>query len=214
MKKILLATLGLLFLQNMNAQNDAEAEVLLENVYNKMRSYENISLDFDFSLFNEVADIRQDTKGSVILKDSLYRFDYMGIQQLFNGKKVITIIEENEEVTIVDKTDDQQSVSPSNLFNFYREGYTYQMDIEQPTPEGKVQFVKLIPIDSNSDMEYLLLGVLMDQLQIHKLIQRGNNGTVTTISVKNFITNATIDPNIFIFDRSKYEELGYYIIED
>jgi outer membrane lipoprotein-sorting protein len=138
----------------------------------------------------------------------------MGIKQLFNGAKVITVVEENEEVTIVDKSDEQDSISPSNLFDFYRDGYTYQMDIEQKTPEGLVQFVKLIPIDSDSEMDHYLLGILVEQLQIYKLIQKGNNGTVTTISVKNFTTNTSIDTNAFVFDRAKYEELGYYIIED
>lgn len=212
MKKILLISIGLLFLNLSNAQSDAES--LLESVYNKIRSYDNISLDFDYSLYNETADIRQDTQGSIVLKDSLYRFDYMGIKQIYDGTKVFTIVDENQEVTIVDKTDDQESISPSNLFDFYRDGYLYEMDIEQSTPEGQVQYVKLIPIDSNSDMEHLLLGILVDQLQIYKLIQRGNNGTVTTISVKNFITNTSIESNSFVFDRAYYEGLDYYIIED
>lgn len=214
MKKIVFVLIGMIAFQNSFAQSDSNAENLLESVYHKIRSYENISLDFDYSLYNETADIRQDTKGSIILQDSLYRFDYMGIKQLFNGAKVITVVEENEEVTIVDKSDEQDSISPSNLFDFYRDGYTYQMDIEQKTPEGLVQFVKLIPIDSDSEMDHYLLGILVEQLQIYKLIQKGNNGTVTTISVKNFTTNTNIDANAFVFDRAKYEELGYYIIED
>ena len=212
MKKITLLLFGLLIFQNLSAQQDPEA--LLESVYNKIRSFENIKLDFDYSLYNEVADIRQDTKGSITLKDSLYFFDYMGIKQLFDGTKVITIVDENEEVTIVDKTDDQDSISPSNLFDFYRDGYNYEMDIEQNTPEGIVQYIKLTPIDSDSDMEQLLLGILKEQLQIYKLIQKGNNGTVTTISVKSFITNTELDPNRFVFDRDHYQQLGYYIIED
>jgi len=100
MKKITLLLFGLLMFQNLSAQQDPEA--LLESVYNKIRSFENIKLDFDYGLYNEVADIRQDTKGSITLKDSLYFFDYMGIKQLFDGTKVITIVDENEEVTIVD----------------------------------------------------------------------------------------------------------------
>ncbi len=212
MKKITLLLFGLLMIQNLSAQQDPE--VLLESVYNKIRSYENIKLDFDYSLYNEVADIRQDTQGSITLKDSLYFFDYMGIKQLFNGTKVFTIVDENEEVTIVDKTDDQDSISPSNLFDFYRDGYTYEMDIEQKTPQGIVQYIKLIPIDSDSDMEQLLLGILKEQLQIYKLIQKGNNGTVTTISVKSFVTNIDLNPNTFEFDRDHYQQLGYYIIED
>lgn len=212
MKKITLLLFGLLMIQNLRAQQDPEA--LLESVYNKIRSYENIKLDFDYSLYNEVADIRQDTQGSITLKDSLYFFDYMGIKQLFNGTKVFTIVDENEEVTIVDKTDDQDSISPSNLFDFYRDGYTYEMDIEQKTPQGIVQYIKLIPIDSDSDMEQLLLGILKEQLQIYKLIQKGNNGTVTTISVKSFVTNIDLNPNTFKFDRDHYQQLGYYIIED
>ena len=214
MKKSFFVLLIVLFVHQVNAQSNPEAESLLESVYTTMRSYENISLNFKFSLVNEIADIRQDTEGKIILKDSLYNFNYMGIKQLFDGEKVYTIIDENEEITIVDKTQDEEQISPTNLFDFYKDGYTYLIDIKQNTPDGVVQYVKLIPIDSDSEMEYLLLGIVVEKLQIYKLINRGNNGTITTIQVKDFRTNTPISAADFVFDRKNYEELGYYIIED
>jgi len=214
MKKSFFVLLIVLFVHQVNAQSNPEAESLLESVYTTMRSYENISLNFKFSLVNEIADIRHQTEGKLILKDSLYNIDYMEIKQLFDGDMVYTISDENEEITIVDKTQDEEQISPTNLFDFYKDGYIYLMDIKQNTPDGVVQYVKLIPIDSDSETEYLLLGIVVEKLQIYKLINRGNNGTITTIQVKDFRTNTPISAADFVFDRKNYEELGYYIIED
>jgi len=214
MKKSFFVLLIVLFVHQVNAQSNPEAESLLESVYTTMRSYENISLNFKFSLVNEIADIRHQTEGKLILKDSLYNIDYMEIKQLFDGDMVYTISDENEEITIVDKTQDEEQISPTNLFDFYKDGYIYLMDIKQNTLDGVVQYVKLIPIDSDSETEYLLLGIVVEKLQIYKLINRGNNGTITTIQVKDFRTNTPISAADFVFDRKNYEELGYYIIED
>lgn len=214
MKKSFFILLIVLFVHQVNAQSNPEAESLLESVYTTMRSYENISLNFKFSLVNEIADIRHQTEGKLILKDSLYNIDYMGIKQLFDGDMVYTISDESEEITIVDKTQDEEQISPTNLFDFYKDGYIYLMDIKQNTLDGVVQYVKLIPIDSDSETEYLLLGIVVEKLQIYKLINRGNNGTITTIQVKDFRTNTPNSAADFVFDRKNYEELGYYIIED
>lgn len=45
MKKIVFVLIGMIAFQNSFAQSDSNAENLLESVYHKIRSYENISLD-------------------------------------------------------------------------------------------------------------------------------------------------------------------------
>lgn len=211
LKKIFLIT-ALLFTSYSFGQN--EAEQLLEEVYQKMISYENIRIEFSYSLYNEDADIRQDTQGDVVLAGSRYHFNYMGIQQFFDGNQVVTIVPDNEEVTIEDKSEDNEGFNPASLLDFYREGYTYQMDITQNVMGKKIQYVKLTPISSDSEIDYILLGVEADTKHIYRMIQSGESGTKTTITVNKFDTNQVLDTQLFIFDQAKYESLGYYIIKN
>ena len=196
------------------AQDSAKAKALLDEVYNKVSSYDNILVEFKYALQNKEADINQETRGDVTLEGDKYLFNYLGSQQIYDGKKVYTIVPENEEVTIEDRSEDSNTITPSKMLTFYREGHKYEWDILQNVQGRKVQYVKLIPIDTNSEIESILLGIDEQTKHIYKLIETGKNGTQTTITVNSFKTNQPISETLFTFDEAKYQEAGYYIIRN
>ncbi|WP_420322741.1 LolA family protein [Flagellimonas sp.] len=196
------------------AQSSSKAKVLLDEVYAKATSYDNIYIDFKSSLENTEANIKQDTHGNVTLAGDRYLLDYLGAQQLNDGKKVYTIVPENEEVTIEDVTEDDNTVTPSKMLTFYRSGHNYQWDILQNVGGRKIQYVKLTPIDSNAEIKSILLGIDMQTKHIYKLIQTGENGTKTTLTVNSFKTNQPLSSTLFTFNEKKYEDKGYYIIRN
>ena len=95
------------------------------------------------------------------------------------------------------------------MLSFYKDGFTYQMDIEQNVQGRKIQFVKLTPIDSNSEIKYVLLGIDVKTKHIYRLIEIGKNSTKTTLTVNSFKTNETLSKTLFTFDQAKYKD--YYI---
>ena len=198
----------------LHGQDSEKAKALLDEVYDKVKGYENIVVDFKFDLYNSEADVRQETRGNVTLKGDMYYLNYMGAEQLYDGKKVYTIVPENEEVTIEDKSDDSGTVSPSKMLTFYKEGHTYDWDILQNVQGRKIQFVKLTPIDSNSEVASILLGIDVETKHIYKLIETGQNGTKTTITVNSFKTDQPLSKTLFTFDEKKYTDEGYYIIRN
>ncbi len=186
------------------------AQSLLKDVDRKVKSYENISIDFKYALSNDAEGINQETKGAVILAGNKYKLDLMGTTQLFDGKNIYTIVPEDEEVTISSVSDqDESAITPSKMLSFFNEGYTQKMDIKQKVNGREIQFVKLIPMDSNSDVKQTLLGIDAQTKHIHKLIITQNNGTKITITVNSFKPNLPISKNMFGFDKSKYAD--YYI---
>ena len=195
-------------------QGSAKAKALLDEVYDKVQGYDNIFIEFKHSLQNTEANINQETRGDVTLQGDKYLFNYMGSKQLFDGKKVYTIVPENEEVTIENQSDDTNSVTPSKMLTFYKQGHTYEWDILQNADGRKIQYVKLTPIDTDSEIKSILLGVDVGTKHIHKLIQTGKNGTKTTITVNSFKTDQPLSKSLFTFDESKYKNEGYYIIRN
>jgi outer membrane lipoprotein-sorting protein len=133
---------------------------------------------------------------------------------LYDGRKVYTIVPENEEVTIEDLSEDENSMSPSKMLTFYRTGHSYAMDILQNVQGRKIQYVKLVPIDSDTEIKSRLLGIDSETKHIYKLIETGKNGTKTTITVNSFKTNQPISKTLFTFDAAKYEDKDYYIIRN
>ena len=214
MKNLILLAVLFLAITSGKAQNADKAKALLDEVYNKVMSYENIEVNFKYSLQNEEAGINQETRGDVTLEGDKYLFDYMGSQQLYDGNKVYTIVPENEEVTIEDKSTENNTITPSKMLTFYKSGHSYAWDILQNVQGRKIQFVKLIPIDTDSEITSILLGIDAETKHIYKLIETGANQTKTTITVNSFKTDQELSKTLFTFDEQKYKEEGYYIIRN
>ena len=193
-----------------SSQDAAKAKALLNEVSAKVKSYKNISIEFKYVLKNVSENINQETRGSVVIEGEKYLLNILGITRIFDGKKLYTISPEDEEVTISkDNSDDENTITPSKMLSFYNEGYNYAMDIVQNVEGRKIQVVKLTPIDSNSEIKHVLLGIDAKTKHIYNLIEVGKNDTRTTLTVKSFKTNEPISKTLFTFDKNKYK--GYYI---
>jgi outer membrane lipoprotein-sorting protein len=215
MKKVYITFVLLLAFFSAQAQNSAKAKNLLDEVYNKVKGYENIYIDFKYALSNKPEKIYQETRGNVTMQGDKYLLNYLGATIMYDGKLVYTIVPENEEVTIEAKdAEDENTVTPSKMLTFYKNGYTYAWNILQNVKGRKIQYIELTPIDSNSEIARLLLGIDVQTKHIYNLIQIGNNNTKTTITVNSFKINQPISKSLFNFDEPKYEEEGYYIIRN
>lgn len=210
MSKILKLVCFLLVSFSIQAQDAVKAKSLLDEVSEKVKSYENIVIDFKYALNNPKENINQESKGNVTLKGNLYNLDFMGVTKIFDGKKVYTIVPEDEEISIskFDENDDN-AVTPSKMLTFFNSGYKYTWDILQDVKGRKIQYIKLIPISSKDQRKEILLGIDVQTKNIYNLIETGKNGTRTTLTVNSFKTNQPISNNIFTFTESKYP--NYYI---
>ncbi|WP_179349378.1 LolA family protein [Winogradskyella pacifica] len=207
-KLIIIACIAIGF--NAFAQNDAKAESLLKEVSSKIKSYKNISLDFKYELNNISENIKQETRGDVVIEGEKYKLNILGITRIFDGKTLHTISPEDEEVTISsDNSEDESTITPSKMLSFYEDGYSFKMDILQTIKGRKIQYVKLSPMDTNSEIKHILLGIDATTKHIYNLIEVGKNGTKTTLTVNSFKTDQPISKTLFTFDKSKYSD--YFI---
>ncbi|HEY6142429.1 MAG TPA: outer membrane lipoprotein carrier protein LolA [Flavobacterium sp.] len=199
----------LLFSISIQAQ-DKKAKDLLNQVTTIVKSYDNIVIDFKYSLSNLKENINQNSKGNVTMKGNQYVLNFMGVTKIFDGKKSYTIVPEDEEVTIstVNEKDDS-AITPSKMLTFFNSGYKCTMDIVQDVKGRKIQYVKLVPLSSKDPRKEILLGIDVQTKHIYNLIETGRKGTVTTLTVNSFKTNQPLSKNQFTFVASKYP--NYYI---
>ena len=209
MKKIFVLAIVLISF-SMGAQEAEKAKTLLNEVNAKVVSYNNISIDFKYVIKNASENINQETRGDVVIEGEKYLLNILGVTRIYDGKTLYTISPEDEEVTISkNNTEDENTITPSKMLSFYKEGYKYAMDIVQNINGRKIQYVKLTPNDINSEIKQVLLGIDAQTKHIYNLIEVGKNGTQTTLTVNSFKTNAPVSKTLFTFDANKYK--GYYI---
>lgn len=210
MKKIIQITF--IFFTTVTFSQDAKA--ILDEVAETVRSYDNIYIEFEHQFNNVEANMHQTTNGSATLQGDLYRFEYMGVEQLFDGTKIYLLVHEDEEVVIKSpNSEDATTLTPSRMMTFYEKGFTYEMDIIQKVKGKKLQFVKLTPTNSDSELKNVLVGINISKNQIYKVIETGIDNTVTTYTITKFKTNQSISDSLFTFDKSAFEEKGYSISE-
>lgn len=204
MKKIVaLLVVCFISITNLQAQNADKAKALLNEVSTKVKSYKNITIDFDVNING------QNSKGNVTLSGDKYILNYMGIQRLFDGSKVYTINTEDEEVTIQNpKKTGEESLTPSKLLTFFNSGYTFGWDTTQNLNGRTIQYIKLKPI-GKSDVKEILLGIDSKTKNIYNKIEVYKNGSKSILTVKSFKTNQALSKNHFTFTESKYPK--YYI---
>ncbi len=210
MKNLILAITVLFSTTLTFAQSSNDAKTLLDEVSKKAKSYDNISIDFKYALENTSENIKQETRGDVVLEGNKYRLNILGATRIYDGKTLYSISPDDEEVTISsENSEDENSITPNKMLTFYENGYRYAMDISQNVKGRKIQYVKLTPIDSNAEIKYVLLGIDAQTKHIYNLMEIGKNGTKTTLTVNSFKTNQPISKSLFTFEENKYQD--YYI---
>ena len=212
MKKLLLLIFGFYTLGY--SQDNIDAELLLNKVSDNIKSYDNIYINYAYTLKNLEEDISQTNNGSFVTENDNWRFEMLGITRIFDGDKLYSISPDDEEVTISSQDpEDETTITPNKMLYFYEDGYYFEMYESRLVGDGKfrkkIQYVKLVPKDSEAEIKYILLGIDTEFNQIYEVIETGKNETVTTISIVDFEFNLPLDNNLFVFDKEKYKE--YYM---
>ena len=210
MKRILSVVFVLFIGLSMQAQDAKKAKELLDRVSAKVKSYNNIVIDFKYSLSNPKEKINQESNGNVALQGNLYHLNFMGVTKIFDGKKVYTIVPEDEEITVENfDASDEKAITPNKMLTFFNTGYKYVWDELQNVKGRKIQYIKLIPNSTKDSRKEILMGIDTQTKHIYNVIEVGKNGSKTTLTVNSFKTNQPLSKNHFTFTKSKYP--NYYI---
>jgi outer membrane lipoprotein-sorting protein len=213
--KIKLLLIKLIFFLSIPSwsQSSIEAKNLLEKASKKLDSYISFEFEFSYVLNNRSELINEESKGKVTVSGDRYKLNFLDAIQLFDGETIYTIVPENEEITLIKATDDEEDImfNPTNLISFYKKGYDYHWDISQKIKGKNIQFIKLIPTVDDSDIKSILVGIDTYENHIYRLIEVGLNGTITTLTINSMEINKKLSSDFFVFDPSDYP--NYYINE-
>ena len=217
MKKTGILFLSLFIATVAFAQSAEKAKSLLDEVSAKMGAYENMYLGFSQTLSNEEAGIKEGDeppiKGKINLKGEKYSLNYLGNDFIYDGVKLYVINHDEKEISISDSdlSDDDGFIYPSKLLTFYKEGYNLEMGKLQNIKGRNIQFVTLNPIDSNSEIIMVELGIDVNTKHIYKLIQTGINASKTMFTITEFKKNEDLSENFFSLNKTKYLSDNYTI---
>lgn len=197
----------LLTFSNLFSQNDLKVEQLLDKVSFNIDQSTSYSLNFSYIIDDDIA---QKRKGNIIISKNKYILEFLGVKQISDSNFIYTIVPENQEVMISKiQKEDEENISPSNILKFYRQGYEIEMDQLKVESGLSIQFLKLTPNFSDSEISHIFLGININNNNIYKVIEVGKNNSKTMLKIENISYNLKINEDAFDFKEDDYG--GYYI---
>lgn len=190
-----------------------EAKALLNDASKKLKSYQNISLSFDYSFENKKVQppVSQSEKGTIAIKGDDYRLKFMGVEQIRSGNMLYTILKEDMEVQVTEYDEEEdQGLTPSSIMNLYQKGYSYKIGKTYKENGITLHEVHMKPVASE-EVKKIVIVIEQESKKIVSLTQWGTNGTVTTFTIVSFEPNKKLPANFFTFNKKDYP--GYYIAD-
>lgn len=216
MKKILLLCFLSLFSVYVFGQKDAAARAILNKVSAKYRTYRCIKTDFDFTLNNQQANIRETRYGTLIAESRANKFRMTiyspgtstraQIEQevISDGKTQWTYLKKDNEVQVNNANNSDDGLNPAKIFTIYEHGfkYVYNGDVKV---NGKIcQEIDLTPLQ---DKSYFKIRLEIDKARklIYSAVIFDKNGNRYTYTLTNFVPDIKVPNNTFTFEPQMHK---------
>jgi outer membrane lipoprotein-sorting protein len=207
MKKMLLWLMAIVaFIQVANAQTDAKAKAILNEVSKKYRSYNIVKTDFTLVIDNQQSNVNDTQQGTLYVKANAnkYKINMTGQDMISDGKTLWTYLKEEKEVQVTNVNNSDDALNPARIFTIYEKGFKYLYTGDKKVGAKVYQVIDLTPTDINKSYFKIRLSIDKTAKQIASAVIFEKNGNKYTYNVKTFVPNAKVPESTFTFDAKKY----------
>ena len=197
-KHLLLITIALIAF-GVKAQN---AETMFKSAVDKLKSYDNIEIEFDYNMINMEAGIYETMDGAGFLQGDAFKLFIMGQVIICDGNTTWTYNSDAEEVMIteVDKTDGNGS--PLSIIESYYDNITAKIVDEA----GIIKKIEVKSLISNDNFKKIIVTIDSNTLAIKDIHLFDNDDTEFVYVIKKFVTNQKLPADFFTFKESDFPD--------
>lgn len=199
-KKILSVFVTGVFTMVFAQKVDSNAKNILDAVSAHYKSKNAIYFKFIY------ATAGKNEMGDFYASKDKYRLKIMGSEQIFDGNKIYSINDEEQEVTISKTNNGENMLSPMNYLELYKKNY----NIIYVSKKNNQDIIKLTPIKNNK-IKQVLLYINFAKKQIEKVEQYTVNNAKTSIIISQYKENIAVSSSVFSFNKNQYK--NYLITE-
>jgi outer membrane lipoprotein-sorting protein len=194
------------------AQKDAAAKVILSQVSAKYKTYDVVKTDFEFTLDNQQAGVKETQTGTLIARSKANKFKVtlyganntakpeVAQEIISDGKTQWTYLKKDNEVQINAPDNSGEGLNPAQIFTIYEHGYKYIYNGEVKIGGKVYQEIDLTPEDIKKSFFKVRLEIDKAKKQIFSALIFDNNGTRYKYTLRSFVPNIQVPDNTFSFD--------------
>lgn len=189
--------------------SDNQSKKIIDTAINHYKSKKNNYFKFLYGNGSN-GKIGKNQIGIFYSTPSQYKLKIMETEQIFDGKKVYNISNDEQEITIAKSDGSETVLSPISYLNDYQKTYHSNYIGRKKINNILTDLIKLTPIKNNG-VKYVNLYIGTNSKQIVKIEQYSVNNDFSVISVIDYKANQNLAKDMFIFDKNKYK--NYLITE-
>ena len=195
-KKAFLLILGILASIAIQAQS---ADEFLKQAIEKNKSYNDISIIFNYQMINNSAGIYENINGYASMKGDSYIMNVDGQEMICDGTTLWTYLVDDEEVMISEVTDDSNT-SPIAIID------SFSQNITASFVESDNHDIKIIEVRENEGdtFEKATLHFNIKDLNIKKVHIIVGDGNEFIYEITDFKTNQNLPDSMFTFDETMH----------
>lgn len=190
------------------AQDD-KSKAILQELSTKAKGFTSIDATFQKSF--EKGKIREQASGSVAVKGKKYFADTGEGQIIYcDGRTVWTHMPDSKEAIkcSYEEVQKEMPIEPSQMFTIWEKDFKYRYVSEETINGVAHDVIDLYPIKpQDKQFHTITLKVNRQKKEVYQMIIKGKDSSVTTFTIKTFITNSELPDTKFNFTPSKYPGL-------
>lgn len=195
MKKYLILIIGVILGLRASAQN---AEDFLNNIVEKMKSYDDISIIFNYQMINTGAGLYENVNGFASMKGNSYVLNIAGQELISNGEILWTHLVDDEEVMISEVTEDNNTF-PIAIVDAFTENITATFI------ESEDKNITTIEVTENEGGSFDRVQISVDKdMNIKKVYVATPDGNEFIYEITDFKTNLNLPDSMFIFNEEQH----------
>ena len=198
MKKYLLLILSCIVSLNIMAQS---AEDFLNKVIEKNKSYNDISIIFDYRYGNS-EDVSEKMKGYAYMKGESYLLKIDGQEMISDGTTLWTYLIDEQEVMISEVSEDNNN-SPLAIIN----SFTGNVNVSFEHCSNADLTHLFIKEKEETIFKSISLYVKNEDLKIHEIDINNLDGSYLIYSIESFHTNQDLPDSMFTFDEKIHPDV-------
>ena len=185
----------------LSSQDDNKAVELLDKMSDNYKKMKGFTSSFKYSMNNLNEDIQDSFEGKISVRNEKYILFIEGQKIINDSKTVWTYIEELNEVTISEFDPSEQEISLNNIFEIYKEGFTYKyLGIKED-----FSMVEIYPEDEDKSYYKILFKINSYNL-LESFTVYDNSNSLYIYLINDFVEEE-LDATLFSFELENYPDI-------
>ncbi|OEK00483.1 hypothetical protein BFP97_02680 [Roseivirga sp. 4D4] len=199
MKKLIYVLVLAVIALAANGQS-GDAKAVLDKMSSTYKAMAGFEISFVQKNFSE-AEVIARTAGSASVAKEKFVLRIEGQQIYCNGPVLWTYLVESQELTISNFEPEEGAINPANIYDIYKEGFTYEYKRQDNVNGELVDVVELISTDEDADFTNIVMYIGQEDAYLKAWDLIDYDGAKTNFEVSAFKPNQVFDAKYFEFDE-------------